>query len=113
MDEPIHLAAGYTFLRTGSYKLSLEHPPLSRVLCALPLLGLQIDSKVEDATYKLRQTPAFALQWLDHNRLPPDTILFYGRLGTIFLTSLLVLSIALWTRSRFGVPAAIVAALLA
>ena len=37
-DEPIHLTAGYVYLTTGEYSMELEHPPLGRMLAALPLL---------------------------------------------------------------------------
>ena len=41
-DETIHLAAGYVYLTTGEYSMELAHPPLGRVLAALPLLSLTI-----------------------------------------------------------------------
>ena len=40
-DEPHHLAAGYTYLRYGDYRLNPEHPPLTKKLAALPLLLLE------------------------------------------------------------------------
>lgn len=39
VDEPSHLVAGYTALAFGDYRLSPDHPPLARMLLALPLLG--------------------------------------------------------------------------
>jgi hypothetical protein len=36
IDEPVHLAAGYEWF-SGSYRIDASHPPLARVLCALPL----------------------------------------------------------------------------
>src|SRR5262249_44960574 len=37
-DEPIHLAAGYDFLKTGRQTSDPQHPPLARILFALPFL---------------------------------------------------------------------------
>jgi len=37
-DEPVHLSAGYTYLRWQDYRLNPEHPPLVKKLAALPLL---------------------------------------------------------------------------
>lgn len=37
-DEPVHLAAGYTYLATGDFRLNPEHPPLLKLAAALPLL---------------------------------------------------------------------------
>jgi len=38
-DEANHLAAGYTYLTTHDYRLNPEHPPLLKMVAALPLLG--------------------------------------------------------------------------
>src|SRR2546430_16469050 len=36
-DEPIHFLAGYVWLAEGRYMIMPDHPPLARVLAALPL----------------------------------------------------------------------------
>jgi len=38
-DETYHLVSGYAYLRTGSPRLSWQHPPLADTLAALPLLA--------------------------------------------------------------------------
>ena len=38
-DEQYHLTAGYTYLRTGDFRLATNHPPLAGWLASLPLLG--------------------------------------------------------------------------
>ena len=40
-DEPHHLAAGYTNLRWNEFRLNPEHPPLTKMVAALPLLVLE------------------------------------------------------------------------
>lgn len=37
VDEPSHLVAGYAALAQGDFRLSPDHPPLGRMLLALPL----------------------------------------------------------------------------
>src|SRR5262245_29434129 len=37
-DEPVHLAAGYSYWTTGSFRLNSEHPPLLKLLWAAPLM---------------------------------------------------------------------------
>jgi hypothetical protein len=37
-DEPVHLAAGYSYWTTGSFRLNSEHPPLLKLLWTAPLL---------------------------------------------------------------------------
>ncbi|MFP4394726.1 MAG: phospholipid carrier-dependent glycosyltransferase, partial [Anaerolineales bacterium] len=41
IDEGLHIASGYTILRTGDYRLVEEHPPLVKLWVALPLLPLR------------------------------------------------------------------------
>ena len=38
VDEGMHLASGYTILRTGDYRMVEEHPPFVKLWTALPLL---------------------------------------------------------------------------
>ena len=42
-DETSHLTSGYSYLKTGDFRLAPDHPPLAKVWCALPLL--LIDNK--------------------------------------------------------------------
>ena len=37
-DEPAHIGAGLSYLRTRDFKVNLQHPPLLKELAALPLL---------------------------------------------------------------------------
>ncbi len=61
-DEPGSLAAGYAALQSGDYRPAIEHPPLTRLWAALPLLVMQGVS--------------FDTKGLDEAR--PDTVAFQG-----------------------------------
>ena len=39
-DEATHLAAGYSYLRTGDLRLNPQHPPLIKMLAATPSEGM-------------------------------------------------------------------------
>src|ERR1043165_7759220 len=41
-DETAHLVAGYSYLVTHDYRLNPEHPPLAKMVAALPLLGMPV-----------------------------------------------------------------------
>ncbi|HKO58932.1 MAG TPA: hypothetical protein VJ276_23905, partial [Thermoanaerobaculia bacterium] len=43
VDEPTHLAAGWSYWKTGDYRLNAEHPPLLKKLAALPLLSMRVE----------------------------------------------------------------------
>jgi hypothetical protein len=51
-DEGIHIAAGYSYLKTGDYRLNREHPPLFKLLCAAPLLALDPLLPLDDASWQ-------------------------------------------------------------
>jgi hypothetical protein len=102
-DEPMHVTAGYVYLTTGEYKMDLSHPPLARVLAALPLLSL-----------RLKPIPA-AMAWPEFrnmiwaNRVSAETIMLRARSVIIALTFCFGLWLAWWTRLRFGSAVALLA----
>lgn len=113
VDEGIHLGAGYTFLRTGEYALDKEHPPLARLVCAVPLWALDVDPKLDAETWrdKWMADHGKAIIWTQKG-IPPEKVMLAARCGTIVLTLLLSLAVALWVRSRFGGAAGWLAAAL-
>jgi len=108
-DEGIHVAAGYSYLKTGDYHLNREHPPLFKLLCALPLLGLDVELPPVFATSKEPLGAEFGDLFLYRNRVPADSILLCARLVTVAVTLALGLAVAWWTRRRFGRAAALAA----
>ena len=42
-DEGIHISAGYLYLVRGDYGWNREHPPLVKLMCALPLLAMGLE----------------------------------------------------------------------
>ncbi len=41
-DEPVHLAAGWSYLSAGDFRMNPEHPPLLKEWAALPLLAMAV-----------------------------------------------------------------------
>src|SRR4051794_31173671 len=41
-DETTHLGAGYSYLASHDFRLNPEHPPLLKMIAALPLRGLSV-----------------------------------------------------------------------
>ena len=48
VDEPSHLVAGYAALALGDYRLSPDHPPLARMILALPLLAQPVEWRARE-----------------------------------------------------------------
>ena len=108
-DEGIHLAAGYSYWRTGDFRMNPEHPPFTKLWCALPLLWMDVRLPADESAWRARDELNFGALFLYTNRLSADAILFPARCMTIVLTLALGLAIALWTRSQFGTAAALIA----
>ena len=111
-DEHLELASGYSYLKTGEYRIIVEHPPLSRIIQALPLLFLDASLPVDHPSWRKKDLLTFSSEFLYHNRVPADTMLFAARLMSILMTVCLGLAMAVWTRSRFGPGVALFALLL-
>lgn len=107
-DEPTHLVAGWLNLRERAFGIMAEHPPLARLLCALPLLALQPETPPDFALWET-QEGEMAKRFLYHNRVPAGLMLNCARAVIVGLTVLFGLSIALWTRRRWGARAALLA----
>jgi hypothetical protein len=111
-DEGIHLSAGLSHWKTGDYRMDPQHPPLGRLLCALPLLFMNVRLPLEYPSWKQRDEIEFGAQFLYANNLTADQILFPARCVTIAMTLLLGLAIAIWTRRHGGVMAGLTATAL-
>jgi hypothetical protein len=113
-DEGFEIVGGYQYLTTGEYRTSLENPPLERILAGAPLLLVRPDLKgaALDAHNTMTSDVDAGVEFLYHNRVPADTILFAARLPMIAVTVGLVCVLAAWCRKRFGAAVGIVAALL-
>jgi len=71
-----------------------------------PLLFLKPDVPLEDPSWKASDQLEFGSAFLYKNRISAETMLFLGRCVMIFLTLCRGLALAVWTRRRFGAPAA-------
>jgi 4-amino-4-deoxy-L-arabinose transferase-like glycosyltransferase len=112
-DEALHLAAGYSYLRTGDFRMGREQPPLGKMLNALPLLlWLKPRLPLADPSWIGGDEWQFGSRFLYGGEIPADTILGYARLVTIALTFALGLFLAMWTRRHFGAEVALLATFL-
>src|SRR5947199_10114097 len=73
-DEDLEIASGYSYLKTGEYRIIVEHPPLARVLQALPLVFLDAGAPASYLSWQKCDYDQFSRDFLYRNRLPADTI---------------------------------------
>ena len=107
-DEAFELVGGYSYLTTGDYRVTTQHPPLARLLAALPLLYFRPRLPSKEVVGDAEAGRAF----LYGNTTSAGTLLFAARLPMIAVTAAAILALAAWTRKRFGTKAALVAACL-
>jgi len=103
VDEPSHLVAGYTVLTRGDYRLSPDHPPLARLLLALPLLAGDVDFRPEENPEAWRRGDFFTLgrDFLESSGDGERRLLASRRVAMVLLLALL-LTVYLVARRFFG-----------
>jgi 4-amino-4-deoxy-L-arabinose transferase-like glycosyltransferase len=102
IDEAVHLSAGFSYLKTGDFRLNPEHPPLIKMLAALPLVFTKTQFPITSMTWTTWDQYQLGAEFLYHNTLPATTILFLGRLPIIALSLALGWYIFRTSRRWFG-----------
>jgi len=121
-DEAFYISYGYSLLKTGDYRFSIDKPPLVPVISALPLVFLKPEFNTADPDWQKaagwmnskEKNPwgepgsyrwSFSLKFLFDNTLSVGRMLFFSRVSVIFAVIFLGLLAFLLTKSQFG-PAA-------
>ncbi len=107
-DEPVHLAAGYTDLVNGRYRLNaLDHPPLGEMWAAAPLLFLHPDRFQSHPAWIDAAVYHYGDLFLYHNRIASAELLGAARAWNLFTLTLLIAACLIpWARRLDGEPAA-------
>ena len=106
-DEDDHIFAGYMSWKHGDFGLNPEHPPLVKLLAAVPLLNLSLKMPpLQNRSFKIE---AFldGKDFVFQN--DADKILLRARMAASLLTLLLVVLVFLATQEMFGTGAAFIA----
>ena len=107
LDEVAHLPAGYTYWATRDFRMNPEHPPLTKLIAAIPLLGLKPKLDLSWPDWQAAREYGFGYGFLYTN--DADRLLFWGRLPMTLLATLGGLIVFLWARKMFGTPAGLFA----
>jgi 4-amino-4-deoxy-L-arabinose transferase-like glycosyltransferase len=111
-DEINHLHAGYRYITCGDFGWNPEHPPLVKMIAALPLLAMHVNDPTACACGMADAKMIDFHVGHDFIFANPERILMAGRAAaSVFAFALLVL---VWftARKMFGLPAAIIASAL-
>jgi hypothetical protein len=111
-DEGIHIWSGYAYLTQGDFSWNTEHPPLVKLVSALPLLRLPLIAAPKPQPPDPDNQVERGRLFLYRNRAPADSILMAARSPNIVLTLLFIIAVGWWTRRRWGIVAGLCAAAL-
>jgi len=112
-DEAAHLAAGYSYLVTGDYRMNPEHPPLSKLISAFPLLFSDASLPLDHPSWTQVNEWQFGGRFLYRNVLPPNVLLALGRAPVLIMGVLLLLLMYKWAGALYGGAAALLVLALA
>jgi 4-amino-4-deoxy-L-arabinose transferase-like glycosyltransferase len=106
-DEDDHIYAGYMSWKHGDFGLNPEHPPLVKLLAAVPLLGMPLQMPPQHDRFFKIEAFLNGKDFLFKN--DANTMLWRARMAASLLTLLLVVLVFLATREMFGLGAAFIA----
>ncbi len=106
-DEVAHLPAGYTYLKTGEFKLNPEHPPLVKIISAYPLLFLGLPHPYTNSYFLDNEKWEYGKSLIYWSGVRAEKILFLGRMMIVLLGLFLGVLIYSWAKELFGNQAAL------
>ncbi|MBI3076013.1 MAG: glycosyltransferase family 39 protein [Deltaproteobacteria bacterium] len=106
-DEVAHIPAGYAYLTTGEFRLNPEHPPLIKLLAAVPLLFLPLKPPPLPPGHPDQVQWQWGQQFLFTQ--DADRILFWARLPITLLSGTLAWLVYAWAAALWGRPGGLVA----
>ncbi|MCA1635834.1 MAG: glycosyltransferase family 39 protein [Acidobacteria bacterium] len=116
VDEVVMIPSAYYHLVAGNFQLVHEHPPLSKILAAVPLLFIQPRELDSRRTGAPPASPAEEWAYQEHfwqdNRAAFETISFWTRVPMIALAVALGVLVFAFARELFGPRAAVLAVAL-
>ncbi len=102
IDEGVHLVAGISYWQTADFRLNEEHPPLVKLLAALPVVISRPHLDYNSTSWQQGNQWAFAREFLYEQGNDADWLLFLGRLPMIGLCLLFGFMLYLWGRRLGG-----------
>jgi 4-amino-4-deoxy-L-arabinose transferase-like glycosyltransferase len=106
-DEACHIFAGYRYWKNSDFGMNFEHPPLVKLVAAVPLLSLPLRvPAVTNGYFKLVEYAA-GRDFLYAN--DADSLLSRARIAAAVFTIGLALSVFLLARSMWGAGPALLA----
>ncbi|MBU1083651.1 MAG: glycosyltransferase family 39 protein [Candidatus Omnitrophota bacterium] len=102
-----HLANGYSYVKTGDFRMNPSSPALSRSLIGLPMLFMGLKLPTDHVSWKENDSPTFGRLFLYEYNDDPEKIVFWGRVPVMIQSVFLCLLIYAWGKRIYGTNAAL------
>jgi len=106
-DEACHIFAGYSYWTRGDFAMNPEHPPLVKLLAALPLLSMPLKVPAREKLFSKEEDFISARQFVYSN--DAERIMFRARMIAALFTLALAVLLFLAAREMFGFLPALLA----
>jgi len=107
-DEPAHIGAGVAYTQRHDLRFSPEHPPVAKILAAVPLLVARVHlPSRESASYRNGDSFGFGRELLFSSGNDPRHVIWLARLPMVILTLALALAVFGFSRDLFGAAPAL------
>jgi hypothetical protein len=105
-----HIGSGFSYLKTGDFRMNPASPPLPRMLGGFPLILLGAKAPFDHPSWEAGDSPEFARQLFYAYNDRADEFIFWARVPFFVLSLIFALCVYGWARGTAG-PAAGLAAL--
>ncbi|MDP3991647.1 MAG: glycosyltransferase family 39 protein [Candidatus Colwellbacteria bacterium] len=104
MDELAHIPAGYGYVKFLDYRLNPEHPPLVKIVSAIPLTFFNLNFPTDRTAWQddVNGQWAAGTQFLYESGNNADQIIQWARVGPMILTLILIAFVYFWSRELLG-----------
>jgi tetratricopeptide (TPR) repeat protein len=110
VDEPVHVLAGYSYLKWADFRLNPEHPPLAKMWAAVPLLARSQAPRPDTRSARYFSgiiTVANLQEFFPGTAV--ETVFFAAKLQMVLLAIALGIFVFAWSKELFGFQAAVAA----
>lgn len=108
-DESVHLFSGYQYWKHRDFGANPEHPPLLKLVAALPLLSLDLKVPPVAVGPTKVANETSAIDFIYRNTTGADRILYRTRIAASVFTYFLAVLVFLCGREMFGPGTALLA----
>ena len=107
-----HVASGYSYVKTGDYRMNPSSPVLIRWLIGAPLLFINPALPVDHISWQTNDSPVFGDLFFYKYNNNADEIIFLSRLPILILSCVLALLVYAWGKELYGTKAGLFALFL-